>query len=504
MQNSLGRSVPSGMRSFSGSSTFVSKTIKKQMAEIKSTVKDKFISSISEAFDQCEIKDGMTLSFHHHLRSGDYVLNMVCEEIKKRDLKNITLAPSAIFPTNKIICELIDNKNVTNIYTNYLNGPVAKHVSLGKMDGLLVMQTHGGRPRSIEMGELEIDVCFLAVPTATKYGDGNGIEGKSACGALGYIISDMKFAKKKVIITDHLVENILYKEIEGKYIDYVVNVPSIGDPKGIVSGTTKVTKDPIGLKIARDATKFLNEAGYIKPGFSMQTGAGGTSLAVASKVKEIMKQENIKARMASGGITSYFVEMLEEGIVEKLMDVQCFDLDAVRSYKENKNHYAMSASKYANPNDDPVVNQLDFVILGATEVDINFNINVTTDSLGYIMGGSGGHSDTAYGAKLTLIATPLIKSRTPIIKNSVTTITTPGEDIDVIVTERGIAVNPNRKDLLEKMKHSRLNIMSIQELYDLAIQYTSVPKEVKFENRIIGVVEYRDGTIIDSIYQCKG
>lgn len=498
--NSLNRYVPNGFNKFTSSSAYKDKK-RIVIDEVISTNTNKLLNNISEVFDKIGIKDGDTLSFHHHLRSGDYVLNMVCEEIKRRNIKNLTLAPSGIFPTNRILSDLIKNKNVIKIYCNYINGEVARTICNGEMEDLLIMQTHGGRPRAIESGELKIDVAFIATPTANLYGDGNGIDGKSACGALGYGISDTKYAKNKVVVTDNLVDEIKYKEIDGKYIDYVVKVDEIGDKNGIVSGTTKVTKDPIGLKIAKDATRFLDEAGYLTDGFTMQTGAGGTSLAVASFVKKVMINKNIKAKMASGGITGYFVDMLENGLVEKLMDVQCFDLDAVRSYRENDHHYAMSASQYANPYDSPIVNQLDFVILGATEIDLEFNVNVTTASNGLIIGGSGGHSDTAHGASLTIIVTPLVKSRTPIIKEKVTTITTPGEDVDVIVTERGIAINPKRLDLIEKLSNSSLNILSIEELLNKAQMLTGIPKPINLGKKVIGVVEYRDGTIIDSIYK---
>ena len=161
----------------------------------------------------------------------------------------------------------------------------------------------------------------------------------------------------------------------------------------------------------------------------------------------------------------------------------------------------MSASKYANPYDEPVVNGLDFVILGATEIDLNFNVNVVTDSYGRVMGGSGGHSDTAHGAKVSIITTNLIKSRMPIIKDEVTTITTPGEDIDVLVTERGIAINPKRTDLLEKLENSKLPIFTIEELYKLSHEITGTPKKLSHSKEVIGVVEYRDGTIIDTLYK---
>ena len=460
-----------------------------------------FLESMSEVFNKLNIKDGMTLSFHHHLRNGDYVQNMVSEEILKQDIKNIHYAPSSIFPSNAILSKLIENKNVTNIDTNYLNGPVAKTIGEGKLEGLLIMNTHGGRPRKIESGELPIDVAFIACPAVDKQGNGYGGIGNAACGSLGYAISDLKYAKKVVLVTDSIFDELPKIELDSKYVDVVLKVDKIGDQAGILSGTTKITKDPVGLKIASLTAKLLNELGLIKDGMSMQTGAGGTSLAVAAYVKDMMIKNNIKGSFASGGITGYFVEMQRLGLFERLNDVQCFDIDAVKSYNDNPNHYGMSGSKYANPYDDPVCDKLDFVILGATEIDKQFNVNVTTDSYGKIMGGSGGHSDTAHGANVTVITTNLIKSRMPIIIDKVTTITTPGEDVDVLVTERGIAINPKRTDLLEKVKDSKLPVYTIDELYEMAHKITGVPSKIERSKDIIGFVEYRDGTIIDTLYK---
>lgn len=474
---------------------------RKMIAEKTQNNKVLFLNSLEDVFDKLNITDGMTISFHHHLRNGDYVQNMVSLEIMKRNLKNIHYAPSSIFPNNEILCKLIENKNVTNIDTNYLNGPVAKTIGEGKLDGLLIMNTHGGRPRKIESGELPIDVAFIATSAVDECGNGYGGIGNAACGSLGYAISDLKYAKKVVLVTDSVYEKLPRIELEKKYVDIVLKVDKIGDQNGILSGTTKITKDPIGLKIASLTAKLLNELGLIKDGMSMQTGAGGTSLAVAKYVKDIMIKNNIKGSFASGGITGYFVEMQKLGLLDKLYDVQCFDIDAVNSYNENVNHCGMSGSKYANPYDDPICDKLDFVILGATEIDKQFNVNVITDSYGNIMGGSGGHSDVAHGAKVTIITTNLIKSRMPIIKDKVMTITTPGEDIDVLVTERGIAINPKRTDLLEKLQNTRLPIYTIDQLYELAHKITGVPKKIKLSDKIIGYVQYRDGSIIDKLYQ---
>ncbi len=500
MKNSINRNVPQGFKAFNGSNNYKNNSIT-YVNEKQTSNEVTVINSYDELFDAVKISDGMTLSFHHHLRNGDFVLNEVCAQIKKRNLKNIKLAPSSIFPNNACLVELIENGNVTGLSANYANGPVAKAISEGKLKDLFLMYTHGGRPLAIASGELHIDVAILAVPTVDKNGNGTGEIGRSACGSLGYAVSDLKYADKVVLVTDNFVEKVNQPQLDGKYVDYVLKVDAIGDPSGIVSGTTKITKDPVGLKIARLATSLLDQIGIIKNGVSMQTGAGGTSLAVAHYVKNIMKERNIKGSFASGGITGYFTDMLEGGLFEELYDVQCFDLKAVQSCSKNKNHHVMSASRYANCYDDNIVDKLDFVILGATEIDLDFNVNVTTDSHGVIMGGSGGHSDTAHGAKVTIITTNLIKSRMPIIKEKVTTVTTPGEDVDVVVTERGIAINPKRTDILEKLKDSPLPIYTIGQLLDMAHEITGEPQKIDCSNQPVGAVVYRDGSVIDTIYK---
>lgn len=459
-----------------------------------------FLDSLSALFDAVPVTDGMTLSFHHHLRNGDSVFNAVCEEIRKRNLRGLTLAPSSVFPNQGLLAELIENGNVVSLRTNYLNGPAARPIEEGKMQGLLWMDTHGGRHRAIESGELRIDLAILAAPAVDREGNGTGTEGPAACGTLGYAQSDLRYAKKVSLITDTLVERVKRVDLDGAYVDYVVKTESIGDPKGIASGTTRITKDPVGLKIARDAVRFLEESGALREGFSMQTGAGGTSLAVARYVRERMKALGIRGSFASGGITGPIASMLGEDLFDQLFDVQCFDLDAVRSYRDNPRHRAMSASGYANPYEPgAVADRLSFVILGATEIDLGFNVNVTTDSFGRIIGGSGGHADVAHGAGITVIVTNLAKARLPILRERLTTITTPGEDVDVLVTERGIAVNPRRSDLLERLKGTRLDVVPIEELLKRAHRISGVPAELPPPGPTVGYVVYRDGTVLDRI-----
>lgn len=463
------------------------------------------LNSFEELYTKINIQEHKNISFHHHLRNGDFVLNTVLGYYKNHHVKGLHLFPSSIFPSYTGILDLLKHHQIHSITTNYLNGPVAEYITLHGLEGELRMQTHGGRARSIQEGLSQIDIAYLAAPCVDHMGNAIGYKGPSKCGSLGYAIADSEYAKITVLVTDYLIdETIENPEIIGANVDYIVVVDHIGDPQGIVSGTTAITTNPIGVKIARDTARILNELGYIKPGFSYQSGAGGVSLRVTKEIRNIMMKHDIKASFFSGGITKYHVDMLEDHLVDTLYDVQCFDLDAVESIARNPSHIPISASRYANPTDPlQVIKDLDIVILGATEIDLDFNVNVTTDSHQTIIGGSGGHSDTASESSVTVIVSPLFKGRLPIIKNRVTTITTLGKHIDILVTERGIAIHPNRRDLLEKLAQSSLPIMTIQDLQKIAYALTGKPKETKKTTHPIGVIEDRTHDIIDTLYQRK-
>ena len=364
-------------------------------------------------------------------------------------------------------------------------------------------RTHGGRPCDIANGKTPIDVAFIAAPASDMMGNCTGKQGKSACGSLGYAMPDARYAKYTVVITDELVNYPLIDwSIPETDVDAVVVVDSIGNPKGIVSGTTNITRDPVGLSMAMTAVDVIKASGLLKDGFSFQTGAGGASLAAAKYLKDVMLAEGIHGSFGLGGITGYMVDMLNEGCFESLMDVQCFDLKAVESIRSNPRHQEISAIHYASPEaKSATVDSLDVVILGATEIDTDFNINVHTDSNGRIMGGSGGHSDTAAGAKLAMIIAPLSRARLPIVTDRVTCISTPGSSIDVLVTQKGVAVNPKNAELRDRLIAAGIKVMDIRELKALAESVSGVPEKPVFGERIVADVIYRDGTVIDHIYQ---
>ena len=461
----------------------------------------KIVNSISEAIALSGLRDGMTVSFHHHLRNGDFVLNMVMEEIASLGIRDVQINASSLFDAHAPVLEHIRNGVVTGISADYIAATVGRAISQGIMEKPVQFRTHGGRPSDISMGRTPVDVAFIAAPAADPMGNCSGKYGKSACGSLGYAFADAMYAKKVVVITDNLMPYPLQDfSISEDHVDYVVTVDAIGDPKGIVSGTTQITRDPVGLVMASHAAKVIEASGLLKDGFSFQTGAGGASLAAAKFLKDIMLEKNIQGSFGLGGITGYMVDMLQAGCFRNLMDVQCFDLKAVESIRSDPRHREISAMQYASPsNRSAVVDSLDVVILGATEIDTDFNVNVHTDSNGYIMGGSGGHSDTAAGAKISMIIAPMFRARLPIVTDRVTCISTPGKDIDVLVTQGGIAVNPQREELKQRLVSAGLPVIDIHELKEKTERITGRPSKLPKGERVVAEVISRDGQLQDTI-----
>ena len=464
----------------------------------------KLVKSLREAISLSGLKDGMTVSFHHHLRNGDFVLNMVMEQIAAMGLRDLTVNASSLFDVHMPLLGHIKNGVVTGLAADYISGGLGRELSRGILNRPVEFRTHGGRPKDIALGRTPIDVAFIAAPAADCKGNCTGKLGKSACGSLGYAFADAMYAKKVVIITDSLMPDTLPEiSIPGEYVDYVVEVNAIGDPKGIVSGTTQITRDPVGLVMASMAAKVIDASGLLKDGFAFQTGAGGASLAAAKYLKEIMLEKNIQGSFGLGGITGYMVDMLHAGCFRKLLDVQCFDLKAVESIRSDPRHQEISAMQYAAPGQKSAVDDLDVVILGATQIDTDFNVNVHTDSNGYIMGGSGGHSDTAAGAKLSMIIAPMFRARLPIVTDRVACISTPGKDIDVLVTQGGIAVNPARAELRERLVEMKLPVVEIHQLKNKIETITGRPNPMVRGDRVVAEVIGRDGDLQDRIYNVR-
>lgn len=463
----------------------------------------KLLPNLEKALIETGAHDGMTISFHHHFREGDYLLEKVIDAAARIGLKNLVIAPSSLTNVHSSLIEHIKNGVIKRIETSGLRGSLGEFISKGMMDTPVIIRSHGGRARAIEAGETKIDIAFLSVSSCDNYGNASGCVGRNVCGALGYAMVDAKYAEKVVLVTDTLVDypNVP-ASIDQTDVDHIVVIDAIGDSGGIMSGPLRHTSSPRDLLIAEYTAKVVEYSGYFKDGFSIQSGSGGASLAVARFLRDKMLEKNITASFMMGGISAQHTVMLKEGLVRKLYDTQTFDLEAVKSLAENPNHVEISAAYYANPHSKgAVVNCLDVGILSALEIDTDFNVNVITGSDGIIRGASGGHSDIAAGAKLKIVIAPLVRKRMPIVVDRVNTVTTPGETIDVLVTDWGIAVNQKQPELMAVLGKTGLPLYDIKELQEKAESITGRPDLIKYTDRIVGIVEYRDGSIIDVIRQ---
>jgi citrate lyase subunit alpha / citrate CoA-transferase len=460
---------------------------------------DKRVTSLRDALIKSGLKDGMTISTHHHFRNGDLIANQIFDIAAELGVKNLRWFPSASFPCHEPMIKHLES-GVINRIEGSMNGALGRFATDGKMKGVGVLRSHGGRYQAVQDGEVHVDIAVIAAPTADPFGNANGVHGDAACGLLGFALADSQYADKVIVVTDNMVPfPCIPWQIHGNYVDYTVEVDKVGIPEEIVSGTTRITKSPDRLRIAELTAEFCDQAGIIQDGFSFQSGAGGTSLAVGEFFANKMRERNIKARFVRAGSNKYLVKMLEEGLTDYILDGQTFDLEGVRSMRDYPNHVNTSPfTSYNYHGKGNFASMLDVVILGATEVDLNFNANVVTHSDGYLLHGIGGWQNCLFG-KNVILPLPLFRDRIPVIVDEVTTITGPGELIDVIVTERGIAINPLRKDLIKKMKHSNLPIVSIQELKAEADRICGVPKKPNLSDEVIAIIKWVDGTVIDAV-----
>jgi len=466
---------------------------------------NKVVKNLKDALQKAGLKDGMTISTHHHLRNGDVLTNYLFDVVHEMGVKNIRWFPSASFPCHKHLIKYLEDGTIHHIEGS-MNGPLGEFTTHGKMKGVGVLRSHGGRYQAIQDGEVHVDIAVIAAPSTDPFGNATGDRGKSACGLIGFSLADSEYADRVIVVTDNLIPFPCYPwQIQGNNVDYVVQIESLGDPSKIVSGTTEVTKSPDRLLIAEYVAQFLDEAGIMKDGFSFQAGAGGTNLAFAVFLKERMKKKGIKARFIRGGSTKYLVEMLEEGLTDYILDGQTFDLEGVRSMRENPGHVNTSPfTSYNYHGKGNFASIVDTAVLGATEVDLNFNANVVSHSDGLLLHGIGGWQNCLF-SKCTILAIPSFRDRIPVIIDEVTTLVGPGELIDVIVTERGIAINPLRKDLLKAVKGTSLPIRLIKEIYDEvnAICGGAPAKPKVNKNKVVAIVKWIDGTVLDSVFQIK-
>jgi citrate lyase subunit alpha/citrate CoA-transferase len=461
---------------------------------------DKRVATIADALVAAGLEDGMTISTHHHFRNGDLVANLVFDAVKALGKKNIRWFPSASFPCQAHLLPYLEDGTIHHIEGS-MNGPLGDFCSQGKMRGMGVLRSHGGRWQAIQDGEVHVDISVIAAPTADAFGNATGDRGPSACGLLGFALADSMYADRVIVVTDNLVPfPCIPWQIQGNNVDFVVEIDQVGVPEQIVSGTTQITKSPDRLLIAEYVAGFVRDAGIMRDGFSFQAGAGGISLAFVDFLGRMMRAAGVKARFVRAGSTRYAVDMLEAGEIDYILDGQTFDLEGVRSMRENPGHQNTSPfTSYNFHGKGNFASMLDVVVLGATEVDLEFNANVVTHSDGKLLHGIGGWQN-CLTAKCTILAVPSFRDRIPVIVDRVTTACGPGELIDVIATERGVAINPRRADLLDAMKESSVPLVTLPDLQaEVERLCGGAPARPQRGEEFVAAIKWVDGTVIDGV-----
>lgn len=462
---------------------------------------------LKEAIQAMGLRDGMTISFHHCFREGDYTVGIVLKAIRELGIKNLRFAPSAVVNvSNCDLTEFIRDGTISAVEASGIRGRLGDALISGEviLDKPVILRPHGARPRAIEAGELTIDVAFLAASAADECGNCTGQTGANPCGSLGYAFVDAQHAEKVVVLTDTLVDYpCIPVSISQQFVDAVVVVPQIGDPEKIGVGAARMTKNPRDLMIAQMTADVICSSSLFRDGFSFQTGVGAVSIACTKFLAQRMKQAGITAGFALGGIPAAIIDMYDAGQVRAVACSQSFDAVAAKAIYDRPGVIEIDNSDYSNPfRKGNYLKRLNFGVLGALEVDVDFNVNILTGSSGQMMGGLGGGPDVAEEADISIVTLPIVRGRTPSVVKRVFTCCTPGQTVACVVTQAGIALNPRHRSyarLKTDLEKTKLPLVSIEYLQELAYSITGEPKVIETTEKVVAVVEARDGTVVDVI-----
>ncbi|MBU8920451.1 MAG: hypothetical protein KOO63_01205 [Bacteroidales bacterium] len=470
------------------------------------------------------LEEGDWISYPHYYRLGDVCLKMIIDKLREKGKKNIFLLGNAFFD-NCIpwLPEAVRDGIIGGFSGSCYRG-MGKHLMGGDfLPWIVTGYGHGNRVRRFHTGEARVKVAFGPVPIADKWGNANGLMGDpgSWAGPLGLFLADTLWAENVCLLAGEVSDQYLFpRSLSMIDVDYVVKVENPGDSSGIGSGTLDIDKiraNKFNSQIAGQVLKVMQSAGTIFDGFNFQVGSGA-GLIVLDEIYKILKTKEIKAGFAIGGCTSLHVEMLQDGVIENLLHGQCFEPSekVIRSMLYDHNHHEISTGEYDDvANKENAVNMLDVSVLSTLEMDVNFNVNSICAG-GRIIGGIGGAQGVAAGSDLTIMFLPLATGKKesgkgfPRIVDDVFTVSIPGECIDVAVTEEYIAINPKSSskylDMLKAdLPASGLKAVTIEELHELskkaAAEFGATPPRPELTNEPVEVVEWRDGTILDTIFK---
>lgn len=468
------------------------------------------------------LEDGDTISYPHYYRQGDTCLEIIVRKLKELGKRNIHILGNAFFD-NCIpwLPEAINEGTIGGIIGNCYRG-MGHHLTDGGFLPWIVTGTgHGNRVRKFHTGEERVSIAFAPVPVADVWGNANGVTGppKHWVGPLGLFLADSKWAEYTCLLAGEIQDRYLFpRSISMTDVDFVVPVENPGESSGIGSGTLdieKIRSNSYNARIAAQVIRVMEAAGVITDGFNFQVGSGA-GLIVLDELKRILTERDISAGFAIGGCTSLHIDMLHEGLIGNLLHGQCFEPSekVIRSLLLDHNHHEISAGEYDDvSNKENAVNLLDVSVLSTLEMDLGFNVNSVCAN-GRIIGGIGGAQGVAAGSKLTIMFLPLASGKKdkafPRIVDDVCTVTIPGEVIDVAVTEEFIALNPRSESpyieaLGENAGRHGLDIVDIEHLHEISLtranEIGKVSPKKPMTDIPVEVIEWRDGTLLDTIWK---
>jgi citrate lyase subunit alpha/citrate CoA-transferase len=466
------------------------------------------------------INDGDTISYPHYYRTGDQGLRLIVEKLRQTGKKNIKVYGNAFFDNvDPWFMEAVKEGTIGGIYGNVYRKLGASVVKGEFLPWVSVGFSHGNRVRKMQTGEVTIKVAFGPVPIADVYGNANGLMGKPEhlCGPVGLFSADAEYAEHVCLLAGTVSDSLVMPTpLSMEQVDFVVKVDTPGLAAGIGSGTldmNKARENPFNAQVAENVTRVIKASGVVKDNFAFQVGSGA-GLIILENIRAMLKETGTRANFSIGGITSLHVDMLDEGTIRRLMHGQLFEPSphVFESLLKNHNHHEITTAYYASvANKEAAVNMLDLAVLSTLEVDLGFNLN-TVCAGGRIIGGIGGGQDVAAGADLTIIFMPLATGKDgkgfPKVVEKVFTRTTPGEVIDVIVTEEYAAVNPKSKSsykdaILERAKEFGVKLVTIEELRAKSVEkaesFGKIPPDVRTTDEVVHLIEWRDGSLLDTI-----
>jgi citrate lyase subunit alpha/citrate CoA-transferase len=466
------------------------------------------------------ISDGDTISYPHYYRTGDQGLKLVVDKLREKGKRDIKIYGNAFFDhVDPWLMDAVRDGTIGGLYGNPYRKLGTSIVKGELLPWVTVGFSHGNRVRKMQTGEVNIKVAFGPVPMADIYGNANGVMGKDEhlCGPVGLFSADAEYAEVVCLLAGTVSDTLIMPTpISMERVDFVVPVENPGLNSGIGSGTLDMDKaraNPFNAQVGENVTRVIEAADVVQDNFSFQVGSGA-GLLVLENIRNILKETKTQANFSIGGVTSLHVDMLEEGTLRQLMHGQLFEPNPkmFESFLTNHRHHEITTAYYASvANKESAVNMLDLAVLSTLEIDLGFNLN-TVCAGGRIIGGIGGGQDVAAGADLTIIFMPLATGKDgkgfPKVVEKVFTRTTPGEVIDVVVTEEYAAVNPESKSsykdaILERAGEFGVHLLSIEELHQKslrkALEYGQIPPATETTDEVVHVIEWRDGTLLDVI-----